>query len=136
MTLWHYTDRNRHARIGANGLLLPPRLTASRTSRMWTLPDWAQLRLDLIWLTDLDYPKREALGLTMHAIANDRTEIRYRVTQPVAKPQPIAWMKFRRHLDPRLVEDLELAPGAMPAHWYVATAPVRVQFDPLPALVH
>lgn len=72
----------------------------------------------LLWLTDLETPIREALGLTSMIIDCDRTQHRLAVLDPSTVRR---WVDVRRQY-PGLW-DLELAHGAMPMHWYVSTSP-------------
>jgi len=76
----------------------------------------------LVWMTDLDEPHREALGLTMHVTRCDRTARRFEV----ASVQAVAWTEVRREMAPAYVRALELAPGVMPRHWYISRSPVQV----------
>lgn len=114
-TLYHYTCREHgHRGLGDVGRL---RVPDSRTLSP----------LKLIWLTDLEIPMAEPLGLTHYTLACDRTEIRYRVTDNEGI-EP--WHEHRRELPEELVWPIELAPGAMPMHWFVAATPVPVIHDP------
>ncbi|HEX5972559.1 MAG TPA: hypothetical protein VFY85_11570 [Gemmatimonadaceae bacterium] len=126
MTLYHYTCAHGCQAIGETGVLVPirrlapPESLASLTEHR--VPPWMA---DLIWLTDLDFPMRAALGLTSYTLGCDRTSYRYRVLdESTARP----WLKVRRELVGGL--DLELADGAMPRHWWVSWAPVPVEYDP------
>lgn len=110
-TLYHYTCDDGHAAIGKVGVLRPG-------------PD------GLIWLTDMRTPNRDALGLTMHILKCDRTRHRYRVTDP---SYAVPWIEYRKTLDdPWWRAELEFADGARPRHWFVTTAPVPVEYDPIP----
>lgn len=89
--------------------------------------------LELVWLTDLDIPDVDALGLTSHILKCRRTE--YRATVDAADAvQAMHWPKLARHLrlttgDQQIlagVRELESAPGARPMHWWVAFSPVPV----------
>lgn len=107
MTLWHFTCRHRAERIGRRGLLTPHHHPIIEDS--------------LVWLTDLAVPDPELLGLTSTFIACDRTEVRYRVTDPsVATP----WVELRAQYDPRLVSQLEAFRA--PHHWWVSRLEVPV----------
>ena len=123
MSLWHYTCRHSFDRIGHAGVLLPVRVLADPARLAGLSHDWNR---DLIWLTDLDFPMRDALCLSS-VTGCDRTTHRYRVVdESTAHP----WLRFRRGL-PAESRDLELAPGAMPMHWWVSREPVSVVFDPI-----
>lgn len=125
--LWHYTcEDHGRAGLGAGGKLLSIReLWPDLVDRF---PAHAVEQADLIWLTDLDLPVRGALGLTSRSITCDRIAYRYEVVAGETWP----WMTMRHTVNPRLVADLEEAPGAMPVHWYVATEPVSVVYNPIP----
>lgn len=103
--LYHYTCHD-HGEIGIreSGLIKPG-------------------RDGLVWMTDLDVPVREALGLTSYSLRCDRTAVRFEVTDN-GYTQP--WVRARRGLDPRFVADLEAAPGIMLMHWWVSGRPVRL----------
>ncbi|MGH9252915.1 MAG: hypothetical protein ACRD0W_25905 [Acidimicrobiales bacterium] len=109
MTLYHYTCDHGAARIGDSGILQP--------------------HLGLVWLTDLDVPMREALGLTSHILNCDRIVHRYRVTDTASCQRWLTYLGRRWQLD------LELADGARPAHWWVSEQPVPVVYDPKPVFV-
>lgn len=119
MTFFHYTCDHRHPALLDAGIAVPGAdLTTGAVP--WTGA--------LVWFTDLAHPIREALGLTSHLLACDRTEHRYRVTDDTAV-EP--WTKWARSLPPAYRDALELAPGARPAHWFVATTGVPVVYDPI-----
>lgn len=79
-----------------------------------------------VWLTDLDAPYREALGLTSHSLNCDRTAYRFIIDAPLGA---IHWIDARRHLPRATVEALESAPGAMPMHWWLAPQPQNAVAD-------
>jgi hypothetical protein len=87
------------------------------------------LPLPLVWLTDLDKPWRNALGLTSHTIACDRTEYRFAARDTSTA---IPWTTYRRSVPIRAAVALESAPGVMPAHWWVSTVPVPVSPEERP----
>lgn len=110
--LYHYTCRHAARRIGRRGTLVPnPQPFLVRSG----LPP-------LVWLTDLDVPDAEALGLTAHHLACDRTEVRYRVVDASTVQ---AWRTYKLRLDRLEVSALEL--GHRHAVWYVSAAPVPVE---------
>lgn len=80
----------------------------------------------LSWWTDLDAPLRDALGLTSYVLACDRTA--YRVSVELSDcPEIVWWPRWaRRRVPPQVRAYLESAPGAAPAHWYVAERAVPV----------
>jgi hypothetical protein len=107
-TLWHYTCDHGLAGIGKPY-------------------GWARPFSDgVVWLTDLDAPVPDALGLTSHLLTCDRTAHRYRVVDAWAASP---WMEMRPYWDPVRRDALEAAPGAMPRHWWVSPVPVRVRLD-------
>lgn len=109
MKLYHYTCSHSVPGIERDGVL---------KGRPW--PFWPQAG-PLVHLTDLDWPDRDALGLTSHTLGCDRTE--YRVTVDAEAEH---WPVFARTL-PRAVRfALEDGPGRRPMHWYVGTMPVEV----------
>lgn len=79
----------------------------------------------LIWLTDLDSPDRQALGLTSRLLRCDRTTHRVTVDTELA----LHWPEFARTLSRRLRDLLEQ--DAKPIHWYVGgphrIAAIRVE---------
>jgi len=109
--LWHYTCTHHHRQLGWSGALKPG-------------------RDGFVWLTDLDHPYAEALGLTSNFLDCDRTAHRYRV-RVITDARP--WIEVRRELHPGRVEALESAPGVLPRHWWVAAALVPVTYDPIGA---
>lgn len=114
-TLFHYTCQ--HSMLGISSTLILRPFGAPRCPQV-------------VWMTDLPEPDRDALGLTSTILACDRTEYRYRVTDTsdvrawhaVRRSFPIGW---------RLV--LESAPGANPDHWWLSFRPVPVIPDPIRA---
>lgn len=108
--LWHYTCDHHLLDILKAGRLSP------RGSR------------GLVWLTDLDLPQREGLGLTSLMLDCDRTRNRLRVADTEGV---MWWMDYRRHVDPVWRESLEGAPGVMPMHWWVSTSPRVATYEPL-----
>ena len=115
--LWHYTCSDHGAPgIETTGEVLPgaavsPRLRLLASSH-------------LAWFTDLDVPIRSALGLTQSVTRCDRTARRFRV---IDRDLVVPWVEVRGEW-PELW-GLELAPGAMPRHWYVSTHAVPVVED-------
>lgn len=126
LTLWHYTCDHGRTLIGDPGILVPALELVPMTQR-----DDVGITGRVVWLTDLDTPIRDALGLTSRILRCDRTAHRYRVDHPGYATRYVEWA---RTLDRETRHSLELAPGAMPMHWYVSTRPVRVTYDPAPCL--
>jgi hypothetical protein len=123
--LYHYTCQHGRDAIGEAGTLLAPeQVQPGHAAR---LPPHMRELSWFIWLTDLDVPHRDALGLTSHSLACDRTRYRYRVADTSHARR---WTQLRSSCHPGMVEALESAPGAMPAHWWIATHPVRVHYAP------
>jgi hypothetical protein len=78
----------------------------------------------VLWLTDLEVPNRNGLGLTSKILSCDRTAHRFEVKNPRAV---FHWNEAKRLYFPReQVEALESTPGAMPMHWYVSGIPQEV----------
>lgn len=106
--LFHYTCQ--HAALGIRS-----------TGKVQPQPQPVLEGAFLSWWTDLDVPHREALGLTSLTLKCDRTECRFEAADT---SQITRWTAVR-HL-PRGAAALERAPGAMPAHWWIAGKPVPV----------
>ena len=117
-TFYHYSCR--HGAVGIRGT-------------GWVRPNaHPMLCHELVWLTDLAQPARNALGLTSHTISCDRTA--YRVT--VQTDQAVWWPIWARRLDPAVRRGFDMAYGAMPAHWWVTTHQLRpVKVEKLSELV-
>ncbi len=79
------------------------------------------LPIPLVWLTDLEEPHREGLGLTSETLRCDRTE--YRVTVDAEAER---WVRFARPLGMETRAVFETTPGVLPMHWFVSTSPVPV----------
>lgn len=108
MRLYHYTCADAAPLIFSSGYVRPnnqPQLGG----------------IALAWFTDLDWPDRDALGLTSYSLRCDRTEYRCTVDADVTR-----WVRFARTLPATLRRGLELAEGALPMHWWVAAASVPV----------
>lgn len=118
-TLWHYTCAHGREGLGESGDLLSVHDQRPNAD----VPEWGFL----VWATDLDWPLRDALGLTSHTLRCDRARHRYRVDNPSSM---MPWGRVRSSM-PHTAMALEMAPGAMPAHWFVSPFPVAVTYDPL-----
>ena len=78
----------------------------------------------LVWLTDLDAPTREQVGLTSRLLACDRME--YRVTVDFDAER---WAQYARTFAARYRRHaliLNQTTGALPLHWWVSAEPVPV----------
>lgn len=122
-TFYHYTCDHGRQSIGASGELLPAFMLTDKK-----IP-WTGF---VVWLTDLERPERDALGLTSNFISCDRTAHRYRVTD---SREVMRWSLYARLLTREQREVVEATPGAMPAHWFVSVAGVPAVYDPLPSRV-
>lgn len=120
--LWHYTCDHGHEQIerAAPAHVVP---AAALSPQIHHGPSI------LAWFTDLDSPIRDALGLTSQILSCDRTAHRYRVTDGYSI---VPWVEVRRLW--LWADELESAPGAMPRHWFVASVPVPVVYDPVLAV--
>lgn len=103
MRLYHYTCSHSQPQISKEGVLIPG-------------------KDGFLWLTDLDAPMRDALGLTSNTLICDRTEYRFEVETEKA----VHWKDVRRVLPDWYRALLEEAPGAMPMHWWMATEEIPV----------
>lgn len=128
--LWHYTCKHSHTRLGTGTARLVPAWDLYDEKGRRNFPAEVLAVAKFVWLTDLDVPVADALGLTREVIGCDRTRFRYRVQDDRA--WIARYVAVRRSL-PELVRDgLETAPGAMPMHWWVAREAVSVVYDPIP----
>jgi hypothetical protein len=107
MKLFHYCCEHSAPGIEAAGKLIPSGIHKS---------------MQLVWLTDLPHPDRDALGLTSQILACDRTQ--YRIT--VDTDDAAHWFKYRREVPAEIRDGLELAPGVQPGNWYVSATPIPV----------
>jgi hypothetical protein len=108
MRLYHYTCLDSDPGIQRDGFLRP---------------NWNPLlRASLVWLTDLEQPNIEGLGLTSDSISCDRTAVRYEVRTVHAE----RWAKWaRKHRVSRPLRD-DLERFGLPRCWWVATTPLPV----------
>lgn len=76
----------------------------------------------IAWLTDMESPEAEALGLTMNYISCDRTEFRVTVAP---HPRIESWAAFvgRYKPNPDWLESLQRSRA--PARWFVCPFPLR-----------
>lgn len=114
MDLWHYTCDHGLQGIEASDWFVIP--AAAQLGSVRGTPG------EFAWFTDLSRPLRDGLGLTSHILACDRTAHRLRV---VDSGLIVPWTKVRRAW--RWAAELESAPGARPAHWFVSSEAVRVE---------
>lgn len=121
--LYHFTCAHARPLIDAAGVLRPWPDAAARRQHPRALADWP-LPVGLVWLTDLDAPLADALGLTAEIIGCDRTAFRYTVTD-LTHCQP--WTVYARTLPTgdRLTVETASA-GLLPAHWWVSPRVVPV----------
>lgn len=127
MPLFHFTcDHGRRALGDGPAVLLPLRQWAPQVAARFD-PDVACLA-EIVWMTPAAAPDRAALGLTARYAVCDRTQFRYRVTDPAAaRPYLECWAE----LVPRPVHlSLCRSAGARPGLWWVATDPVPVEYAP------
>lgn len=116
MKLYHYTCDHGSEKIARSGQLLP-------NGHPW-------LPVPVIWLTDMERPDREALGLTSQTIRCDRTAWRVSVDTDEADP----WHVFaRRYRVSRSVRE-ELEFGRLPMAWFVSLDPIPVDLRNIRAL--
>lgn len=104
-TLYHYTCAHRAQKIRETGRIDPN-----------------PAGYGFAWFTDLEHPTATALGLTRETLDCDRTETRFEIPADKA----VRWGKVRNHVPRHWRDALELAPGAEPRHWYVATEPIPI----------
>ena len=119
--LCHFTCSHAYTSIGEAGLLAP--LKQLRDIEKLN-PDWRFLG-DLIWFTDLDSPNGAALS--SYALQCDRRACCYRVDGEDLH-LCVRWLDWtREHPEHRrVIRELNMAPDALPGHWWVATEPVSV----------
>lgn len=97
---------------------------AIERERRTLVPTWQPLlRTFASWATEQREPNAEALGLTRHTLACDRTEYRYRIDEPDAFTWWPTW--WRGRVDPRTVSELE-HPPARGTLWFIALRATRV----------
>lgn len=109
MTLYHFTCRHVASRISRRGFLRP-----------WPQP--ALGGVAFVWLTDLEAPDPDALGLTSHTLACNRLERRYVVHVDDAQP----WDAVKGAL-PTVPASFER--GRQPEHWFVVRRSVFAVLD-------
>jgi hypothetical protein len=131
MIWYHYTCSHGHAGITKTGRVLSTVDLVAQAGTVATMSAEVRRTAELIWLTDLAEPIRDALGLTSEAIACDRTRYRWRVVDY----KPVRYVAMRRDLPRALRDSLESAHGALPMHWWVAYTPVPVVYDPIETVV-
>jgi hypothetical protein len=131
MTFWHYTCDHGHQEIGGEGRLISAVQLAQKMGKPEAfehMPAYQRAIAEIIWMTDMEYPDADALGLTRVTLSCDRTAYRYRVA---AGYRSIRYVDFRRELPKRTRDELENAPGALPMHWWMAYMSVPVVYDPI-----
>lgn len=128
--LYHFTCDHGRAGIGNLGELRSAADQSKKAAQIAASDPAMRDLLSWVWLTDLETPMRDALGLTQHLSKCDRTAHRYQVIDRRAA-QPIRWIEARRYFNPAVRDELESSPGAMPAHWFIAQSGVQVVYHPL-----
>ena len=128
VVLYHYTCDHGRAALGGQAEVLPIWALLARSMRTDQIPPVANFS----WFTDLASPQRKALGLTSNILKCDRTMHRYRVV-PEAEKRCAWWMDVRDRVDEEIRRNLESVAGVKPGHWWVATMPVAVFYDPVRA---
>ncbi len=107
--LFHFTDRKGARAIGRYGVVIPRVLPA--------------IGAKLAWFTDDVTLDREALGLTMMFIINDRMKFLYRVVDDETIEPFLVWAKrVGNPLVSRLIDDRKC-----PEHWFVSSFAVPVR---------
>jgi len=125
MELYHYTCEHSAEALGKGEVTLLPMVDL--IGKPDPVPDlWWPGRA--VWLTDLDRPERNALGLTSNILLCDRTTHRYRV---LSAARVYRWTTFARTLPRESRALLEYTYLARPAHWFVSAHPVPAVFDPV-----
>lgn len=109
--LYHYTCDHGDRGIRADGAL------------RGNVHPWMRDAGPLLWLTDMEVPDANALGLTMRMIPCDRTAHRFAVETDQAEHWPRA---ARRLCSSGVRHELDFADGAMPMHWWVVVGPGMV----------
>lgn len=109
ISLYHYTCDHGAEHIASDGVLLPQFSPV--------------LGRDLVWLTDLETPIADGLGLTSRLLSCDRTAHRFTVLTLNA----IWWPAYARQCDRSARRMLDSAPGAMPAHWWVSESQLPIR---------
>lgn len=104
--LYHYTCQHGFNDISKSGRLLP--------NKHPFMPHLGPL----LWLTDLERPTPESVGLTSEWQPCDRLAYRYIVRSKAA----IHWHEIRKRANPVVVGALEAFGD--PAHWWVIRRPV------------
>lgn len=123
--LYHFCCEHSAAAIDRTMTLLPGLdwLTLDRRLRRAGEPVSGLYRApSVLWLTDLEEPDRDALGLTSHTLDCDRTEFRY----TVHSEGTMRWHAFTAIYQPNREWLDVLEDGRQPDRWFVATMPKNV----------
>ena len=118
-TLWHFTCEHGHAALGPAGIVKPAMLLTPAGTDV-------PMQGMFAWYTDLENPDPLAVGLTSVTLRCNRMAHRYRVTDDA---DVLPWSDYAKFL-PELDRTLA-TPGAQPDHWWAASAPVPVEYDPV-----
>lgn len=111
MRLWHFTCEHGYRQIGTHGTLKP-----NRHVLLGDAPP-------VVWLTDLQSPERDAVGLTSRFITCDRMAYRYMVNEGTVE----RWADFADEHDVPLWVRADLESYGDPEHWFVSTRPLRAR---------
>lgn len=108
MRLYHYTCSHSRAKILLDGILKPNERSYRR----------------LLWLTDLEVPHVQGLGLTSFMLRCDRTEWRVTVNTEIAE----RWTEYahRMRVEWPIRQVLDGVPGAQPLHWWVSEVDIPI----------
>jgi hypothetical protein len=121
MKLYHYTCRDMARRILADGVIRPWPIMPDEGPRGEAIPTGLPDDTAVVWLTTIDRPDRQALGLTSHVLNCDRTEVRFTVDVPATR-----WEDFAAFANPRWRRRKEKR--RRPWTWWVYAAPIA-SFD-------
>ena len=122
--LYHYSCHHGASAIGERGIVLPSGMHAPEAVER--MPEELKWLTNYAWFTDLSQPLPGQLGLTRMLIDCDRLAHRF-VVKPDEMEKCIWWPDEMKRLNLRAARRISLAPGAMPAHWWVATGPIRAE---------
>lgn len=124
--LFHYTCSHAAEKIRQDDSIRPgDQLVEKLTYAMLpaSVQHIARAVAGMCWFTDLAPPvDRDVLGLTMLSLTCDRIVHCFEVVPDWTVIR--WWLNVRR--EHRDLWDLEKAPGALPAHWFVSEHPVKV----------
>jgi len=122
--LYHFSCYHGAAGISSRNMVLPTALHSPEA--VDAVPAAWRWMGAYAWFTDIPQPGRFALGLTSHAISCDRLEYRFRVVDSHLR-RPTWWPVALRGLRLEIARQVSLTPGALPAHWWVSSSPIKVE---------